>query len=189
MTPSLTTPAPVASEPASASLFAPIAQLLRDLREVVLSLSDDEYRSASPRGMSGTIGGHVRHTLDHIASLLAARGSHQLNYDARERGTDVELNRASALQAAERLADRCCSSEGQVEADEPMTLLALTCADQPAVAVQTTFAREIVFVVSHTVHHHAMIAAIVREMGKAVPARFGYAPATIAYQEARPCAR
>jgi hypothetical protein len=57
------------------------------------------------------------------------------------------------------------------------------------VHVETTVGREFAFVLSHTVHHNALIAVIAKLLGVQVPERFGYAPSTLAYLEHRRCAR
>jgi uncharacterized damage-inducible protein DinB len=44
--------------------------------------------------------------------------------------------------------------------------------------------RELAFVVSHTIHHLAVIAFLLRDLSIEVPSRFGYAPTTPAFAEA-----
>ncbi|MEM7623450.1 MAG: hypothetical protein AAF235_09640, partial [Planctomycetota bacterium] len=57
----------------------------------------------------------------------------------------------------------------------------------------SSLGREAAFVLSHTVHHCAMIAVMARSLRIAVPERFGYAPSTVAHLggkgESKPCAR
>jgi uncharacterized damage-inducible protein DinB len=55
--------------------------------------------------------------------------------------------------------------------------------------VETTVGRELAFVLSHTVHHNALIAVMARTLGVPVPDLFGYAPSTIAHLEKAACAR
>ena len=55
--------------------------------------------------------------------------------------------------------------------------------------VFATPGRELGFVLSHTVHHNALIAVIAAAVGAAVPPGFGYAPATVAHHRSRACAR
>jgi len=42
----------------------------------------------------------------------------------------------------------------------------------------STSARELAFVISHTIHHQAIIAVLLASQGVAVPHRFGVAPST-----------
>ena len=65
------------------------------------------------------------------------------------------------------------------------TVPAAALAGQPAVsleavesAVTTSLARELVFALQHTIHHQAIIAVLLQQVGVQTPARFGYAPAT-----------
>jgi uncharacterized damage-inducible protein DinB len=61
--------------------------------------------------------------------------------------------------------------------------------EMPSVEVETTVGRELVFVLSHTVHHNALIAVMARTLGVSVPDRFGYAPSTLAHLERPACAQ
>jgi len=51
----------------------------------------------------------------------------------------------------------------------------------PAISFGTTPERELAFVLSHTIHHHAVLGIMARELGVQAPERFGYAPATITH--------
>jgi hypothetical protein len=44
------------------------------------------------------------------------------------------------------------------------------------------------FVLSHTIHHNAIIGVMANTLDIPLPARFGYAPSTIAHQEKVACA-
>jgi uncharacterized damage-inducible protein DinB len=46
------------------------------------------------------------------------------------------------------------------------------------VAVRSTLARELLFVISHTIHHQALIAVLLSAAGRTVPEAFGLAPST-----------
>jgi uncharacterized damage-inducible protein DinB len=64
----------------------------------------------------------------------------------------------------------------------------LLTATGPTVDVQTSLWRELTFVLSHTIHHNAVIAAMARTLGAVVPEAFGYAPATLSYINTARCA-
>ena len=59
----------------------------------------------------------------------------------------------------------------------------------PPTEVETTAGRELAFVLSHTIHHNALIDVMARTLGVPVPDRFGYAPSTIAHLEKAACVR
>lgn len=164
-----------------------LAAVLDQLAALVGALTDDQY-TARPAGVPAScVGGHVRHNLDHVAALLGGLRAGRIDYDRRERGTAVERDRAEAVTAAGRLRAELLAFPW---ADAPrwLPLTALVSPDLPPEDVRTTPAREAAFVLSHTVHHNALIAVIARLVGADPPADLGYAPATVAHQRSRPCA-
>src|SRR4051812_7399901 len=59
----------------------PVAALLRELAGVVERLGDDEYMRKPVGVIPGSVGGHVRHCLDHATALPAAVSTGHLDYD------------------------------------------------------------------------------------------------------------
>lgn len=161
--------------------------LLGELADVVRRIAPAIYVAEPVPGVSGSIGAHVRHVLDHVAAFAAADSSSVLSYDSRERGTAVEREASAALrhivelqQALERLGHR--------PTDEPIEVSALVAAGQAPVKGWSTRGRELAFVVSHTIHHQAIIAMLMAAAGGSAPARFGYAPSTPVGRDLQPCA-
>src|SRR4051794_39327799 len=76
---------------------APLVALLRQLTELIGSMTDGQYAQKPVGLVPSSIGGHVRHSLDHLSALLNGAADGELDYDRRERGTDVERCRAAAL--------------------------------------------------------------------------------------------
>jgi hypothetical protein len=154
-----------------------LKELLAQLASLVGDVPPDVYgdRFAAPH--SGSIGEHVRHCLDHVAALLTADGSDTLSYDRRQRGTMVELDPAAAVGRLRELQDAIEIWSAR-SLDEPVRVTCLLSPDGDAVAGWSTLARELAFVVSHTIHHQAMIGLLLASRGYAVPTRFGHAPST-----------
>lgn len=81
------------NDPTTERLIAHCDELLSQLDGLLGALSDDEFRrDFGPQ--AGSIGGQVRHVLDHFASLLA--GDDVVDYDARERDVNVERCRVGS---------------------------------------------------------------------------------------------
>ncbi len=173
--------------PSLARCVVPLVAVLRQLADLLDGMTDEQYRSQPP-GFTSTIGGHVRHCLDHVDALLAAVERGQLNYDARRRGTAVETCRQAALDAIARQQEQLLELPPLVE-EQPLRLTAMMSTVLPAFDLGTTVGRELAFVLSHTIHHNALIAVMARALGVAVPERFGYAPSTIAHLEQTSCVR
>lgn len=179
---------PSVATPVADAYFAPLAALLRDLDALLAAVGDAQYVQKPVGVIPSSLGGHVRHCLDHVEALLAGIDSDTIDYDRRARGTTVENDRKAACAAIQWLCERLTELDVCV-ADRPVHLTALTTADGDAVQVGSTIGRELVFVLSHTIHHNALIAAMCRTLGIPLSARFGYAPATIAHLEEATCAR
>jgi hypothetical protein len=176
------------SEAAAACGIAPLVAVLRQLADLLRAATDEQYVMKPANVVSSNIGGHVRHCLDHVETLLGGAGIGVMSYDDRQRGTDVEKNRLAALEAiARQMEELHVLRDGSL--DLPIRLRVLMAATGPSICVETTLGRELAFVISHTVHHNALIGVIAKLVGVPVPDRFGYAPSTLAHMEKRKCAR
>jgi hypothetical protein len=161
---------------------------LRQLSDLLGAMTDEQYTRKPVGVVPSSIGGHVRHCLDHVEALLAGVECGALDYDRRRRGTDIETCRLAAIEALRRQ-----EREVRVLAGRPLeTLLwltALVCSHRPAIEVRTSLGRELAFVLSHTIHHNALIGVMAKLLDVPVPERFGYAPSTIAHLDKASCAR
>jgi hypothetical protein len=166
----------------------PLVGLLDQLVLLIESLTDEEYARKPVGAVESSVGGHVRHNLDHIAALLRGLPSGRVCYDHRDRGTAVEHGRVAALDAVLLLGGELRRFAWS-ELPRSVVLSALVSPDLPPVEVLTSAERELAFVVSHTIHHNALIRVMVKSIGADVPADFGYAPSTIAHRKARTCVR
>jgi uncharacterized damage-inducible protein DinB len=164
------------SSPASLPTFA-LSRLLDELASVVMWLPAEVYSATFDSGVSGSVGEHIRHCLDHISALLAAGPSATLSYDHRQRGTAIEREPGAALQQILRLKtalDRWPTRP----LDEPIRVSSIVAPSGQSIAGWSTLARELAFVVSHTIHHQATIAVLLALHGFDVPDRFGHSPST-----------
>jgi uncharacterized damage-inducible protein DinB len=155
---------------------APLRDLLDALMALVIAIPADVY-TARPVNACGAIGGHVRHVLDHIAALVAASPMRTLSYDHRARGTTVEHDPGAAIHEMMRL-DAALARWTDQRLDDSIVVTAMTSTHE-SLSSWSTLARELTFVVAHTVHHQAMIALLLEWQGMPLPSeRFGIAPAT-----------
>jgi uncharacterized damage-inducible protein DinB len=155
-----------------------LAELLKDTARVVAQLAPEEYTDSDVPGISGSIGGHVRHCLDHVRALELGIGRGLVDYDARHRDVRIESEREvavrSLLAAAARLQEVPSEALGRM-----VVVRGLIAADGPVVEAVSSVARELAFVVSHTIHHNAQIALLAHRLGSSrLPHRFGVAPST-----------
>jgi uncharacterized damage-inducible protein DinB len=167
----------------SPNAFRALARSLGELADVMSVVSDEQYVRAPVGVINGNLGGHVRHCLDHFETLLTGIDRGILNYDDRVRGTAIEGDRSAAVRAIRVLEGRF-SGLDESALQRPVRVAAMLGGGESLIEAQSSIGREVVFVLNHTVHHGAMIAAMCSTLGIPVPERFGYAPATIAHLDA-----
>jgi uncharacterized damage-inducible protein DinB len=166
------------------TLESPVAQpitalvrLLDQLRDVIEQLPDSTYAEVPAGARSGSLGAHVRHCLDHSTAFLEGVSAGALSYDRRSRGTAIETRRASALARIETLASALIDLDPRV-LDRPLRLDVQLDPAGAACSVISTAGRELAYVISHTVHHHATMAVLLSDRETSLPDRFGVAAAT-----------
>ena len=152
------------------------AARLDTLRALVARLSDTDYARAVPPCEAG-IGSHVRHVLDHYDALLAGIDSGHVDYDARERDRATECDRETAIRRLRRIAAELHALLAH-DGDRALRV-SLDCGTGGRRPAASTLARELQFLVSHTVHHDALVAAAARTLGVETERGFGVAPSTL----------
>ncbi len=172
------------------TLVGACVQVLEQGLALVEQLDDRLYADASGLPAQSGAGAHFRHCLDFYNSFLTGVGAGRVDYNRRERDTLVERDRAFA---ATRLRILIAELESLPLRDGATPLLvALEGAAADAAAwCESTVLRELQFLLSHTIHHYALIALLLRLRGFEPHAEFGVNPSTLQHwrrQEAL-CAR
>jgi uncharacterized damage-inducible protein DinB len=165
-----------------------LVAVLRQLGDLLQRTTDQQYAQKPVGVVKSSMGGHVRHCLDHVDALLAGMMTGEMSYEHRRRGTDVEVNRRAALREITRL-EEALKGIRDWPLYHSIQLQVLMTANGPSVIVETSLGRELAFVLSHTIHHNALIGVMANILGITTPDRFGYAPSTLAHMESRRCAQ
>jgi hypothetical protein len=160
------------------SSVAALEGALEALASVVEGLSLEAYGARLFPNVSGSIGEHVRHCLDHVSALVSADPSSCLSYDRRERGTAVETDPAQALRCIQLLRIKVAVGRWSTRLDEPICVMSTVAQGGVMLSGMSTLGRELVFVLNHTIHHQAMIGLLASLLGCDVPDGFGFAPST-----------
>lgn len=161
---------------------------LQQGRELLQRLPDELYTKTLPPMFPSGIGVHYRHSIDHYSRFLEGWRRAEVDYDKRERDEALESDRAHAIAKTDELIE-ALRSIGVEDGDQQLTVK-MSCGegDEPESAVSTV-KRELQFLISHTVHHYALIAVILRLEGREPVAGFGVAPSTLKHQQSLQCAR
>jgi uncharacterized damage-inducible protein DinB len=158
------------------SAFRALASTLTDLADAIRSLTVDEYTSRDLKS-SSSIGAHVRHCLDHVLALECGIATGDICYDNRERDTVVEHDPRLGDSRLRRASARLAQNRDDL-LPRPLVLKAQIAEDGRSIQVPTTVGRELAFVISHTIHHSALVAVLLEHADHDVPARLGLAPTT-----------
>lgn len=152
----------------------------------LLARCGDLYAQPGPQGQSSA-GAHMRHVLDCYHCFL--RGveaeSGKVDYDARERDPEVETDAAHAAEVIRDVIRRLESLEADdLERPLRVSVDAAAWKEGESLATPSSVARELQFLLSHTVHHYALISMILRLAGFEVDPDFGVAPSTLEHRQA-----
>ena len=127
------------------------------------------------------VGGHIRHLIDHYNSLLKSTDG-TVNYDLRERDVEIEKYPQKAQKSLKDLIPFIEQIKCQ-DLNRPLLICASAGkAGNFEFKAQSSFAREMLFLNSHTVHHFAMIKSHCVSLGMQLDENFGVAPSTVAYK-------
>ncbi len=166
-----------------ASLTQDNIHFLEQGRALLLRLSDEEFVTRPPIDMS-PVADHLRHCLDFYACFLDGQDVGVIDYDARRRDPRLEKDRGYALAAIETLIERLDqAAEGREDRSVSVATDRSEWETGDLAWAASTLARELQFLRSHTVHHYALIAAVLKMIGIEPAVDFGVAPSTLAFRK------
>lgn len=128
-------------------------------------------------GRFATVAPHFRHCVDFYDCFLRGLDAHRIDYDERERSPDVEANPTATAAALGRIRERLAALTDDLLEETLDVRGDVDGEDTPW--SRSTVGRELLFLLSHTVHHHALIALLLERQGSAAPPEFGVAPSTL----------
>ncbi len=143
-------------------------------------LDDGLYRKPVASFYGSSVGGHLRHCIEHFLSFLSGMESGKVDYDDRKREERLEILTAEASGV---LAEITSAFNSLLEGEPPVGLLVkMDCGGDEIEWQPSTTGRELQFLVSHTVHHFAMIGGICRALEVEMEENFGVAPSTLRHR-------
>jgi uncharacterized damage-inducible protein DinB len=173
------------NKPLSASDF--VSRQLDQNQAFVESLPPGAY-GKRVEAVQGSIGGHLRHCLEHVDEWLQGLDRGSLCFEERRRDPRVQGQAAAALNEIQRLRQAlrqaCAAGEQQRPLEARSTLTGRL---EDSLSCASTAERELIYVGLHFVHHMALMAVAARLQGLPVPEDFGKAPATVAYERSLAC--
>lgn len=142
---------------------------------LIASTNDDLYSRGSET--RGSIGAHIRHNFDIASSFLSGLRTGKIDYTLRKRNSRIEQDRQYAIVRINDLITvlRSIPEEMFSKGVEVRSEI------DDALWHSSSVMRELEFVHSHTVHHHALVAEKLKAWGVKVAEGFGVAPSTLKF--------
>jgi hypothetical protein len=176
----------------------------------ILKSGDGNSLMTFPCALSNaSIGQHLRHSLNHMRTLLDSSSPPTtmnrnqtkptiVSYDHRIRGTDLETNVITALKEVESLihklnqsTENSESENNHISLDQCLSVSFMMDQSGREVRFDSNMDRELAFVAHHGIHHNAVILMMIKSnpqlahlldpLLKACPG-FGKAPSTLAHE-------
>lgn len=156
-------------------LFVSIKNNLQSLIDLLQQLSADQYNEPCTALSGASIGCHYRHIIEMFICLLDTYDEGVVNYDHRPRNRTVETNIKVALQKLEFVI-------AELKKPNKSIHIELTLGEEK-LRIESSYHRELLYNLDHTIHHQALIKIGVSEYDNIVlDDNFGVAPSTIHYR-------
>ena len=152
------------------------------LRNLVSNLTQEQYVYVSNCLEGGSLGQHLRHVLEFYTCLLKGREQGKINYDTRQRDLRISNDHSFALQRMDEIIDLL----GEGAADCPLLLEGQFGLEETSqMATPTSFQRELIYCLEHSIHHQALMRVVLKEMGLVHLAdkHFGVASSTVRFRQ------
>lgn len=165
--------------------------VLKQGLEVLNDLDDRVYPNVKHPFSAYGIGSHFRHCLDFYDAFLNGVEFGWIDYDNRQPDERIGKDRLTALQ---KMMEAIQGLERVSWLHEHTSLMVRLedagNAAEPSTWSSSTVMRELQALVSHTVHHFALIGVMLQLNGFSIPEEFGVAPSTLKrWRSATPCAQ
>lgn len=138
------------------------------------------YSSAIPTIGGASIGAHVRHIFDFYSAFYFGLKKGKINYDDRARNSNIENKLDSGLLQLQVTIEQLETMSNL--SNRPVEIFASIDVNETVNYKTSCLSRELQTLHSHTTHHMAIIAIILKLNDIDVGCHFGKAPSTIQYE-------
>ncbi|MBX2810128.1 MAG: hypothetical protein KTR20_16025 [Cellvibrionaceae bacterium] len=143
----------------------------------------DFYTQVQQPYFDSSLGKHLRHIIDHYLCLQRDYEQGVIDYDRRPRSPQLETDKKYAMHTLEKLRDFLVTLKASVLKDTPLQVIMCSDVSIPSGHITlSSWGRELQFLQGHSIHHFAMIAAMLKASGIDIDMNFGMAPSTLVYE-------
>jgi uncharacterized damage-inducible protein DinB len=153
-----------------------VKHTLVELKEVLNQLSDEDFTRPIKNLGDSSIGGHSRHIIELFQCLLSSYDCEFLNYDNRERNSDIQTNIKFANNAIDVIIEAIDKPNKKLTIEQNI--------DGELFTIDTNYHRELLYNLEHCIHHQALIKVALYEIGNVeINESFGVVPSTMEYKK------
>jgi hypothetical protein len=157
--------------------------LLEQGHALIGRISDADFGGSD--GLPKPVGPHFRHVLEHYSCFLAGLPRRRIDYDGRAREEAIETRRPAALDRIRELVEGVRTlAAADLDAAAEIRLECGLGAEAEQWS-RSTLRRELQFLLSHTIHHYALIGLLLERRGIEVGPDFGVAPSTLKHWQSQ----
>jgi uncharacterized damage-inducible protein DinB len=159
--------------------------VLQQAVSLLKEIQTENYQLAMQPHLSGSIGKHIRHVIDHYLALEQGLVDGLVDYNQRHRNSNIEASPSVALDSLNAIINWLENITSEQLENSVTVRSEVSISQTLNIQCHSTLAREILFVSSHAIHHFSLISVARSLQGYEVSQYFGYAPATISYLTGR----
>jgi hypothetical protein len=156
-------------------------EVIRQLANMLEQLNVQQYSGSLSVLNGSSISQHTRHIIEFYTCLLSGAKNGIIDYDARQRSLLLETDLNYTFETLQNVIE---GIENIEDINLPLHLAINYGIDDQHFA-ETTFLRELVYLIEHSIHHYALIRIGIQENfhGIEIPKNFGVAYSTVQYRE------
>lgn len=167
------------------SLLATLAQI-GEILDVIRTLPPAQRSMAYAKSHAGV---HVRHVIDHVQAFLTGLQTGEIDYNVRHRNSPGETDPDFAAAQLLAIMSECEALENfskdrpaSTAPDELLITSEIDCLTTHTEKFRSNVAREVLYLINHTIHHAAYIRLLLKGCGIELPSHIGIAPCTATFQ-------
>jgi uncharacterized damage-inducible protein DinB len=163
-------------------MIGELVEVLQQGRDLLKQIDDNIFLCTIPPMFNYGIGSHIRHCLDFYSCFLHGLETGYIDYDSRGRDERIEKDHARAIQKIDVIIKQM--SELVIANEQMSVSVRLEDATNDHQWSYSSIARELQSLKSHTIHHYALIAVLLRLQGIEPGEEFGVSTSTLRQRRA-----
>ena len=156
-------------------------EVLKQAENFLQSSTEESYNKIIEPYFISSCGEHMRHILDHFVAIMNMHKLGEIDYDKRQRGSNIETDISKALSQIADINNWISTLKLSELEKKHIMKTEVSVSSKACSTVSTTLGRELIFASSHAIHHFSIISIIMKMQNFDMKDNFGIAPATASY--------